>query len=87
MWLNEGFASWIENVGADFCLPELNVWTHFLSTRTCSALALDSLENSHPIEVVVNSPAEINEIFDNISYSKGASVIRMLHNYIGDEVI
>lgn len=50
------------------------------------ALELDALKNSHPIEVPVGHPSEIDEIFDAISYSKGASVIRMLHNFIGDEV-
>ena len=48
------------------------------------ALELDALNNSHPIEVPVGHPSEVDEIFDAISYSKGASVIRMLHDYIGD---
>ena len=43
------------------------------------------LQNSHAIEVEVGHPAEVDEIFDNISYNKGASVIRMLHNFIGNE--
>ena len=47
---------------------------------------LDALDNSHAIEIPVGHPDEIDEIFDAISYSKGASVIRMLHNWIGDEV-
>lgn len=42
--------------------------------------------SSHPIEVPVGHPSEIDEIFDLISYSKGASVIRMLHDWIGDKV-
>jgi len=49
------------------------------------ALALDALHNSHPIEVPVNNPSEIDEVFDDISYSKGASVIRMLYGYLGDD--
>lgn len=49
------------------------------------ALDADCLDNSHPIEVPVNHPSEIDEIFDEISYNKGASVIRMLHNYLGDD--
>lgn len=49
------------------------------------ALELDCLKNSHPIEVPVGHPSEIDEIFDDISYNKGASVIRMLHKYIGDD--
>lgn len=65
--------------------PEYDIWTQFVtSTYTC-ALELDSLRNSHPIEIPVGHPSEVDEIFDSISYSKGASVIRMIHNYIGDE--
>lgn len=37
-------------------------------------------------KVDVGSPSEVEEIFDAISYSKGASIIRMLHSWIGDEV-
>jgi len=50
-----------------------------------AALDADCLDNSHPIEVPVGHPSEIDEIFDEISYNKGASVIRMLHHYLGDE--
>jgi len=85
LWLNEGFASWIEYLCVDHCLPELDIWTHFVTSDYCRALELDSLKNSHPIEVPVGPPSEVDEIFDAISYSKGASTIRMLHNYIGDE--
>lgn len=85
LWLNEGFASWIEYLCVDFCLPELDIWTHFVTDDYCRALELDSLKSSHPIEVPVGPPSEVDEIFDAISYSKGASTIRMLHNYIGDE--
>ena len=84
--LNEGFASWIEYLCVDYCLPEFDIWTDFVTSDYCRALELDGLKNSHPIEVEVRSPAEVDEIFDAISYSKGASTIRMLHAYIGDEV-
>jgi len=85
LWLNEGFASWIEYLCVDHCLPELDIWTHFVTSDYCRALELDSLKSSHPIEVPVGPPSEVDEIFDAISYSKGASTIRMLHNYIGDD--
>ena len=85
LWLNEGFASWIEYLCVDYCLPELDIWTHFVNSDYCRALELDSLKNSHPIEVPVGPPSEVDEIFDAISYSKGATAIRMLHNYIGDD--
>ncbi|XP_034043789.1 puromycin-sensitive aminopeptidase isoform X2 [Thalassophryne amazonica] len=85
LWLNEGFASWIEYLCVDHCFPEYDIWTQFVSADYTRALDLDALDNSHPIEVKVGHPSEVDEIFDAISYSKGASVIRMLHNYIGDE--
>ncbi|XP_005990128.1 puromycin-sensitive aminopeptidase [Latimeria chalumnae] len=85
LWLNEGFASWIEYLCVDHCFPEYDIWTQFVSADYTRAQELDALDNSHPIEVSVGHPSEVDEIFDAISYSKGASVIRMLHNYIGDE--
>lgn len=85
LWLNEGFASFMEYLCVDSIFPEYDIWSQFVTDARGSALHLDSLHNSHPIEVPVNHPSEIEEIFDDISYSKGASIIRMLHNYIGDE--
>ena len=46
---------------------------------------MDALLNTHPIEILVHHPNEIGEIFDKISYSKGASIIRMLTDYIGEK--
>ena len=53
---------------------------------TNRALSLDGLKNSHPIEQEVKNPAEVSQLFDAISYSKGGSVIRMLENFLGPEV-
>jgi len=85
LWLNEGFASWIEYLCVDHCFPDYDIWTQFATSDFTRALELDALASSHPIEVPVGHPSEVDEIFDAISYSKGASVIRMLHDYIGDE--
>ncbi|XP_057304719.1 puromycin-sensitive aminopeptidase-like [Hydractinia symbiolongicarpus] len=85
LWLNEGFASFIEYMCVDHCCPEYDIWTQFVTNDFTRALELDALGNSHPIEVPVGHPSEIDEIFDAISYSKGASVIRMLHEYLGDK--
>ncbi|MBW3538612.1 M1 family metallopeptidase [Candidatus Parcubacteria bacterium] len=85
LWLNESFASWVEYLAVDHLFPEWNMWTQFVSNDYQVARALDGLANTHPIEVEVEDPAEISEIFDAISYQKGASVIRMLHHYIGEE--
>lgn len=85
LWLNEGFASWIEYLCVDHCFPEWDIWTQFVVMDLARALELDSLNNSHPIEVPVGHPAEVDEIFDAISYQKGASVIAMLHDFLGDD--
>lgn len=85
LWLKEGFASFMEYSFVNDMFPEYDIWSQFVSDNHCSALELDSLHNSHPIEVPVTHASEIDEIFDQISYEKGASVIRMLHNYIGDD--
>lgn len=69
----------------DHLFPSFDIWTQFVNDMYTQALELDCLKNSHPIEVPVGHPSEIDEIFDEISYNKGASVIRMLHNFIGDE--
>jgi puromycin-sensitive aminopeptidase len=56
-----------------------------VSMDTNSALSLDGLRSSHPIEANVDDPAEIRELFDAISYSKGGSVLRMLEDFLGAE--
>ncbi|XP_042002862.1 aminopeptidase M1-like isoform X1 [Salvia splendens] len=82
LWLNEGFATWVSYLAADSLFPEWKIWTQFLDECT-EGLRLDGLAESHPIEVDINHASEIDEIFDAISYRKGASVIRMLQSYLG----
>ena len=85
LWLNESFASWMGNKAVDWLFPEWEMWTQFVNMDTNRALSLDGLKNSHPIEQEVKNPAEVSQLFDAISYSKGASVIRMLENFLGEE--
>lgn len=84
LWLNEGFASYMEYHAVNHLFPKWDIWTQFVNDDFGRALNLDSLYNTHPIEVEVHHPSEIEEIFDAVSYSKGASVIRMLAEYIGE---
>jgi len=86
LWLNEGFASWIEYLAVDHLFPEWQMWTQFAVSEQQRAFKLDGLEHTHPIEVPVHHPNQISSIFDTISYSKGASAINMLHEYLGAEV-
>lgn len=86
LWLNEGFASWIEYLAVDHIFPEWDMWTQFVVDEQQSAMKLDALDNTHSIEVPINHPDEIRSIFDAISYNKGASVIHMLHGYLGADM-
>ncbi len=83
LWLNEGFATWMANFVMDKLFPDWDMWTQFVSDDYASAMSLDGLRSTHPIEVPVNHPDEIGQIFDAISYSKGSCVIRMIHDFIG----
>jgi puromycin-sensitive aminopeptidase len=84
LWLNEGFASYIEYLAVHELFPQWQIWDQFIVEDHNTALSLDALSNTHPVEVPIHHPGEISEIFDKISYSKGASIIRMLANYIGE---
>ena len=85
LWLNEGFATWMEYNVTNILYPEFNMLEKFINSGYQSALSLDELENSHPIEATVNTVEEVEEIFDEISYSKGACIINMLVGYMGNE--
>ncbi|XP_062708639.1 puromycin-sensitive aminopeptidase isoform X3 [Aedes albopictus] len=85
LWLNEGYASFAEFLCVNKLFPNYSIWNQFTTDMYTRALELDCLKNSHPIEVPVGHPSEIDEIFDEISYNKGASVIRMLYHYLGDD--
>ncbi|KAI8089940.1 aminopeptidase [Halteromyces radiatus] len=85
LWLNESFATWVGWLAVDNIFPDWDVWTSFVNEDMPRALNLDALRSSHPIDVAVNDPAEIHQIFDAISYYKGASVIRMLSSWLGVE--
>jgi len=86
LWLNESFTTWVGWMVTDLIFPEWKVWEKFYSEEIVSGLNLDSMKNSHPIEVEVMNATEINEIFDAISYSKGSAVVKMLVKYIGEDI-
>lgn len=83
LWLNEGFATWVGWLAVDHLYPEWDVFSRFIVEVQQGALALDALRTSHPIEVPVRNGKEIDQIFDHISYLKGASTIRMLSTQLG----
>merc|ERR1712137_2631 len=85
LWLNEGFATWVGNLAVDHIFPEWNIWLQFGTDYYAKAQSLDGLQSSHPIEVQVSSGDQIMEIFDAISYCKGASVIRTVEAFVGEK--
>ena len=84
LWLNESFATFMATKFVDKFYPEWDLWNQFVEDAMNVAMGLDSLKTTHPIDVKVNSPAEIREIFDAISYDKGGCVLRMLEHYVGE---
>ena len=84
LWLNESFATFMATKFVDKFYPEWDLWNQFVEDAMNVAMGLDSLKTTHPIDVRVNSPSEIREIFDAISYDKGGCVLRMLEHYVGE---
>ena len=84
LWLNEAFATWMEFKVVDAWRPGWQLWTDFERMKTVP-LHLDSLQHTRPIQAVVRSPEQANEMFDGITYNKGAAVLRMFEVFLGEE--
>jgi aminopeptidase N len=84
LWLNEGFASWMETKATDHFHPEWRVW---LSTQSGEqgAMRLDSRAGTHPIVTPIPDVFAAANAFDAITYQKGQAVIRMLEAYVGED--
>ncbi|XGW06238.1 hypothetical protein V3C99_016503 [Haemonchus contortus] len=86
LWLNEGFARFVEYIGTD----EINNKTirmddFFLPNALVKALDADAVSSTHPLSFRVDKAAEVVEAFDRITYEKGASVLKMLQALIGQK--
>nr|XP_033483089.1 aminopeptidase N-like isoform X2 [Epinephelus lanceolatus] len=89
LWLNEGFASYVEYLGADHAEPTWSMKDEIVLSDVHKVFAVDALATSHPLsrrEEEVNTPAQISEMFNTISYSKGAAVLRMLSEFLTEPV-
>ena len=86
LWLNESFATFMSYKAMNKLEPDYDMFADFLVSETAGALEGDSLVNSHPIEVEVKHPDDISQIFDEISYGKGGSILRMINAFVTDEV-
>jgi puromycin-sensitive aminopeptidase len=84
IWLNEAFATFMEMVAVAAWKPEWKRWESFAIERS-GALMIDALASTRAVEYPVRWPAEAAEMFDVLTYQKGASVLRMLEQYLGPE--
>jgi puromycin-sensitive aminopeptidase len=84
LWLNEAFATFMEMLAVDAWKPEWKRWETFGVSRA-AAFAVDGLRSTRPIEFPVRHPDEASAMFDVLTYEKGASVLRMLEQYLGGE--
>lgn len=85
IWLNEAFATFAELKCVDAFRPEWQRWDRFAASRAHS-MHVDALVSTRPIEFPVASPEEANAMFDTLTYIKGSSVLRMLEQYLGEDV-
>ncbi len=84
LWLNEAFATFMEMLAVDAWKPEWRRWESFTISRA-AAMQVDGLKSTRPIEFPVEKPEEAAGMFDVLTYEKGASVLRMLEQYLGAE--
>ncbi|KAG1662503.1 hypothetical protein FOA52_000906 [Chlamydomonas sp. UWO 241] len=84
LWLKEGFATYFENLAAQAFRPGFGYWDIFYSDTTASALADDASPSVHPLSLgaPMRSRAQVDNMYDAISYEKGGSVLRMLRAYL-----
>lgn len=84
LWLNEGFASWMENKATDHFYPQWAMWLQSESARQ-RAMKQDSKATTHPVVQEIDSAEQADQAFDDITYRKGQAVIRMLEGYVGEK--
>ena len=89
IWLNEAFASFMEMKATEAMHPEWKRWMAFAvdpGAERFDSMDIDALSTTRPVEFAVQSPEECNEMFDALTYGKGAAILRMMEMYLGMEV-
>ncbi|MCI4323135.1 MAG: M1 family metallopeptidase [Thermoplasmata archaeon] len=85
-WLNEAFATFAEATIDAALYPDLDTWSDFVLRFTRWGLEGDALTSTHPVDVAVRRPSELAQIADEVTYGKGATILRMLEGYLGETV-
>ncbi|MBD5634218.1 MAG: M1 family metallopeptidase [Candidatus Eremiobacteraeota bacterium] len=84
LWLNEGFADWMETKASDHFNPQWHLWDR-VEGDVATAMSSDQKATSHPIEQPVPDDTQAGATFDEITYQKGGAVIRMMEQYLGED--
>ena len=84
LWLNEGYASWMEYKPTDHFNPGWKIWLDSIGSKE-GAMRVDARPGTHPIITPINDVLQASQAFDTITYSKGQAVIRMLEDYVGTD--
>jgi aminopeptidase N len=84
IWLNEGFATWMEDKATDKFNPTWQIWPRQHEARE-QAMGPDAHPTTHAIQQVIADESQANSAFDSISYQKGEQIIRMIEDWIGPD--
>jgi aminopeptidase N len=84
IWLNEGFATWMEFKATDHFNPSWQIWPRQHEARE-DAMSQDAQPTTHAIQQPIPTESEANTAFDQISYQKGSQIIRMIEDWITPE--
>jgi aminopeptidase N len=84
LWLNEGFASWMEIKATDHFNPDWQMWLN-ANTEKSVVMSADARSTTHPIQTPVENESQANDAFDSITYQKGQAFLRMLESYLGEK--
>ncbi|XP_019110411.2 endoplasmic reticulum aminopeptidase 2 isoform X2 [Larimichthys crocea] len=85
IWLNEGFARYMEYISVQATYPDLKV-EEYLLDMCFSAVGYDSFNSSRPISSPAENPTQIEQMFDTVSYDKGACILHMLRHFLTEDV-
>ncbi|VDN56128.1 unnamed protein product [Dracunculus medinensis] len=86
LWLNEGFATFMQYMGVDAINGKsFRMDEYFIYLSLTNALYRDAQSTSHPLLFSIDKPEDVSEVFDSITYEKGASIIHMIENILGAE--
>ncbi|WP_157756782.1 aminopeptidase N [Plantactinospora sp. KBS50] len=85
LWLNESFADWAAMWAAERCTPFTGAWVSFLGDRKEAGYSADGGPTTHPVRQEIATVDDARAAFDRVTYSKGASVLRQLTAYTGEE--